>query len=80
MGENEPFLIENGVLVAYLGDDPLVEIPAGVTAIGDAAFLNNTTMTGVVIPESVTMIGVHAFRGCTGLNGVLTLPEKLTSI
>ena len=80
MGETEEFLIEDGVLIAYLGNDAAVEIPEGVTAIGEAAFLNNAAMTSVVIPDTVTTIGEYAFKGCSGLDGTLKLPENLTAV
>lgn len=80
MGATEDFLIEEGVLVAYLGNDAAVKIPEGVTAIGDAAFINNRTMTSVEIPDAVTTIGEYAFYGCSGLNGTLKLPADLTVV
>ena len=80
MGETEGFVIEDGVLITYLGDDAVVEIPTEVTAIGDAAFINNKTMTSVVIPDTVTSIGAYAFRGCTGLTGDLILSDSVTNL
>lgn len=81
MNEEKQFLIdEEGVLIAYLGDDTAVEIPEGVTAIGDAAFINNKTMTSVVIPDTVTTIGEYAFRGCSNLTGSLVLHDGITEI
>ena len=35
---NETFQIEGTVLEKYVGNDPFVEIPAGITAIGNGAF------------------------------------------
>ena len=40
----EEFIIENHVLVAYIGDDAEVTVPADVKKIGNHAFLNNTTL------------------------------------
>ena len=54
-------------------------IPAGVTAIGEAAFRSCTGLTSVTIPDEVTYIDNYAFYGCTGLTsttigtGVLTI-------
>jgi len=47
-----------------------------VTAIGDGAFENNTTMEKVTIPESVTSIGEKAFAGCTNLKVIYLYAEN----
>lgn len=41
-----------------------------VTAIGDDAFANNTTITSVTIPSSITSIGARAFQKCYNLSTV----------
>jgi len=38
-----------------------------VTAIGEMAFQNNTSLASVTLPSTVTEIGMSAFAGCTGL-------------
>jgi len=50
-----------------------------VKGIAIDAFIDNTTITNVVIPEGVTFIDRDAFNGCTSLKSV-TLPSTLTSI
>lgn len=50
-----------------------------VTKIGDNAFVDENTITGVEIPASVTEIGKSAFAGCTRLKSVI-LPERMTLI
>ncbi|MGN0461297.1 MAG: leucine-rich repeat protein, partial [Ruminococcus sp.] len=47
-----------------------IVIENGVTAIGDFAFNNCTTVSKVTIPESVTRIGEKAFDNCNKLDGV----------
>ncbi|MBQ6379956.1 MAG: leucine-rich repeat protein [Prevotella sp.] len=57
---------------------PVVELDGEkyeVTAIGDGAFENNTTMEKVTIPESVTSIGEKAFAGCTNLKVIYLYAE-----
>ena len=45
-------------------------IPDGVTSIGDAAFLDCSSLTSVVIPDSVTSIGGSAFANCSSLTTI----------
>ena len=71
-------------ITGYTGTSAAVTIPASinglnVTAIGDSAFENNTTITNVIIPEGVTSIGQYAFWQCRSLQSV-SLPETLTTI
>ncbi len=42
-----------------------------ITAIGDGAFKNHTSLEWVMLPENIKYIGAEAFRGCTSLQGVL---------
>lgn len=71
------FDIENGVLVRYNGADSDVEIPDGVTAIGEYAFYDKKVQR-VSLPDSVTKIGDSAFSRST-LTGI-NFPEGLQSI
>ena len=73
------FVIENGVLKKYNGWQTFVEIPDTVTAIGDEAFKNNTSMVSVSIPDGVKSIGDSAFYGCTSLLGVV-IPDSVEKI
>ena len=54
-------------------------ITYSVTAIGDSAFYECTSLTTVTIPNSVTSIGVAAFRDCCSLTSV-TIGNSVTSI
>ena len=56
-----------------------IQLPQGVTNIGNCAFYNCTDLTSVTIPSSVTSIGNDAFHNCTGLTSV-SIPEGVTSI
>ncbi len=51
-----------------------------IVSIADAAFIDNTNLTGVTFPSGLTGIGARAFLGCTSLTGKLVLPESLTSL
>jgi len=54
-------------------------IPDGVTTIGNSAFENCYSLTGVTIPASVETIGNGAFNFCESLNG-LVIPSGVTII
>ncbi|OQA49935.1 MAG: hypothetical protein BWY46_00265 [Firmicutes bacterium ADurb.Bin300] len=45
-------------------------IPNSVTSIGDYAFKDSSSLTGVTIPDSVTNIGSSVFSGCTSLTAI----------
>lgn len=49
-----------------------------VTAVGDAAFADCTTVTSISIPESVESIGNYAFHNCSSLS--ITIPDNVTSV
>ncbi len=74
-----------GTLTSYTGSEANVVIPSSfsildgkyvegsdyiVTAIGDRAFYNCTSMTNITIPEGVTSIGDEAFYNCYALTEV----------
>ncbi len=67
-----------------LSDDGEVTIPDTlggypVTAIGDRAFANDSTIISVTLPDSVTSIGEGAFRNCVKLQSVF-LSENIETI
>jgi hypothetical protein len=76
---NNDFVIEDGVLIEYKGDDSDVVIPDSVTSIGDYAFENCESLTNIEIPNSVTSIEKYAFWGCTSLTSI-EIPNSVTSI
>ena len=56
-----------------------LEIPNGVTSIGDYAFDGCSGLTEITIPDSVTKIGNYAFKDCIGLTSI-DIPNSVTSI
>ena len=71
-------------ITGYTGPGGAVTIPGTlgglpVTAIGNDAFYNESSLTSVTIPESVTSIRNNAFMGCRSLTSV-AIPESVTSI
>lgn len=79
MEDQKDFMIEDGVLIQYAGQGGVVEIPKGITRIGESAFAFHDSLRQVVIPEGVTGIGSRAFIFCTALTRAI-LPEGLKSI
>lgn len=79
VGSAEDFIIQNHVLVKYIGSGKSVTIPAGITEIGSNAFSYEKRITGVRVQEGVTKIGDGAFRHCTSLASV-RLPDSLNEI
>ncbi len=75
---------ESVTLTKYSGSDTEVIIPSElggkpVTAIGNEAFQEKTTITSVTIPEGVTSIEDYAFEDCTSLTEV-KIPKGVKSI
>jgi hypothetical protein len=62
---------------SYKGNKDLekVEIPNGITTIGEGAFENCLALTTVVIPESVITIELNAFYGRESLKQIIVSGE-----
>ena len=56
-----------------------VNIPEGVTSLGDECFFLCDALTSITLPESLTSLGEWCFMSCTSLTSI-TLPESVTSI
>ncbi len=50
-----------------------------VTTIGEWAFCDCKSLTGIIIPNSVMTIGSRAFQNCTSLSSI-TIPNSVMSI
>ena len=48
-----------------------IDIPKGVTIIGDSAFSGCSSLKSIVIPDSVTGIYPYAFSRCTSLKNII---------
>jgi len=86
MSSTNDFIIENGVLKKYIGNDRNVVIPEGVVSISESgvwnakgAFSDCVNLTSVIIPEGVTSIEMDSFSNCRSLISV-TIPKSVTRI
>lgn len=77
--------IPNNNTITKIGDSAFecvdlidVDIPKGITIIGDRAFAQSNTLKSVNIPEGVTKIGTNAFTACP-LERIY-IPSSVTSI
>lgn len=73
------FRISGTILLKYLGSEPRVAVPDGITRIAGDAFAGNEAIDRVILPESVREIGAEAFRNCLLLQ-TIRFPEKLERI
>ena len=75
IGENLTSLGEGAFLGTKIGG---VDIPTGVTTIGNAAFSGCSNLRSVTLHDNITSIENHAFESCD--IGSIVLPNSLTEI
>ncbi len=77
--DNPIYSSANGLLLTKDGTELIagvngdVQIPSGVTSIGERAFYDCISLTSVTIPSDVASIGEYAFYGCISLTSVTIL-------
>lgn len=72
------FVIVDGELMEYKGIADVVNIPHGVSIIGEGAFLG-TTVQRVSIPDTVVKIKDYAFKDCQNLSRI-RIPASVVDI
>ncbi|MDY3654861.1 MAG: leucine-rich repeat domain-containing protein [Ruminococcus callidus] len=80
---DDEFIISKGKLVdvnkSVFEKATNLQIPEGVTSIGEKAFSDCKKLTSITIPESVKRIGKAAFENCRSLTSI-AIPESVKSI
>lgn len=71
-------IIENGVLVKYIGRETDIVLPEGIEKLADGLF-SGRKIRSIVIPEGVHTIGRRAFENCLELEKV-SLPSTLEEL
>jgi len=66
---------------AFCGDTSMtsIELPAGLTSLGEDAFSGCSSLTSIELPAGLTSLAGGAFFGCSSMTSI-TLPAGLTSI
>lgn len=68
------FIIENGVLIKYNGNEKEVIVPKGLLKIGDFAFKNCTALEEITLPNGIKGMRMNAFYMCMRLKRI-NFPE-----
>ncbi len=77
--DEKDFVIEDGVLVRYVGAGGVVVLPHSVTTVGPKAFSANEAIRELICNDGLLMIGESAFEHCRALRSV-TLTRTVTTI
>lgn len=75
----ENFIISGTMLLKYLGNEPRVVVPDGITSIAEEAFAGNEAVDRVILPDSIQEIGAESFKDCLLLQ-TIPFPDGLLRI
>jgi len=74
---DDGLVINDNVVICSLGYVTTLNVPEGVTEIGETAFSSNPLVTQISLPSTLTKINGMAFAGCARLTSI-TIPENVT--
>lgn len=78
-GLNDGDVLPVIMIMAYTGNDRIINIPDNIVRIDEKAFCGNTDIEEVVLPNGLESIGEKAFSGCSNLKSV-SFGEYLSEI
>ena len=76
---NDYSFVSNVPWNSYSANIVSVELPSGITSIGENAFYGCISLVSITIPDGVTSINAAAFHGCTSLTSI-SIPDSVVSI
>ena len=76
----DDFIIVNGILILYKGEDAVVTLPDSVTTIAGGAFSGNATVTQIIGSENLTKINRGAFDSATSLESLVLNSSTVVEI
>ena len=79
MSDIKDFVIKDGVLKKYVGDEVNVIVPDEVKEIGTSAFKECKKIETIVLPDGLETIGGRAFLKCFNLK-TINLPQSLQKV
>ena len=79
MNENNKYIIENGVVIEYNGNDKKITLPNNAEIVGSLIVGNVNEIVEVIIPEGYTTISADAFANFDSLQKV-RLPSTLVEL
>lgn len=77
--DSRDFIIIEKVLVKYVGNAQIVNIPHAVETIGKFAFKDQTKITKIVFHDDIMVIDDNAFERCIGIS-YIHLPKSLRAL
>ena len=69
------FIIINGDLSAYYGEERVITVPEGVKSINESVFQKNTRLAKAILPQTLTSVGSTSFAECTNLREINISPS-----
>lgn len=74
--KHNDFIIKNGKIIKYLGDNEIVKIPEGIKALDSCLFWDNQNIKEVILPESLVSLGGDTFYNCSNLEKII-IPKNV---
>ena len=70
LADKNGFVIVNGTLFDYFGNDEVVKVPDNVIKISDDTFEGYECIKKVILPEGLKWLGCNVFKNCKNLESI----------